>query len=242
MLLSLVFISSCDKEDDDPIPTEETGNVSINFDYVWGMNNSAFAMNTNLTHPMTGEELNFSTLKFYISNIKLKSEEDGSWWMDEDSYYLIDASVSGGSTITLEGLPVAHYTDLSYVIGVDSARNVSGAQTGALSVANSMFWSWNSGYIMIKAEGEETTAGSFAYHLGGFSGANNVVTEKTTDFNGSHLMVMKDQTSNVNISVNPARFWHSTAGVAALNDVHMPGANAVTLAGDFTDGFNFTGF
>jgi hypothetical protein len=64
-------------------------------------------------------------------------------------------------------VPAGTYTGMYLTMGVDSARNVSGAQEGALDPANGMFWSWTSGYIMIKAEGlsPQGAGGSFTYHL-----------------------------------------------------------------------------
>ncbi|MCB0537072.1 MAG: MbnP family protein [Chitinophagales bacterium] len=244
LLIAFLAISfslvSCDKNnDDDDHDHEGTGTVEMKFDYVWGMSNAAFTMNTDLFHPMTSDTLNVSLFKFYISNVKLK-DMDGNWWAEEESYHLVNASTASSNTITLSGVPAAHYTELSYTIGVDSARNVSGSQTGALDPANDMFWSWNSGYIMMKIEGTKVGGGSFSYHLGGFSGANNVVSVKSTDFGGSHLMLDADATKTINLSANPAKFWHGTGGVDSLPAmIHMPNATATEMASNFTGSFQF---
>lgn len=243
LLLAILAITislvSCDKKNDDDHNHEGTGTVELNLDYLWGMNNSAFTMNTNLYHPMTSDTLNVSLLKFYVSNIKLK-DMDGNWWAEEESYHLVNLSSEATNTITLNNVPAAHYTELSYTIGVDSARNVSGSQTGALDPANDMFWSWNSGYIMMKIEGTKVGGGTFAYHLGGFSGTNNVVNVKSTDFGGSHLTLDKDATKTINLSANPARFWHGTGGVDSLPAmIHMPNSTATELASNFTGSFQF---
>jgi hypothetical protein len=66
-----------------------------------------------------------------------------------NKYFLVDFSDTTTTTLKLTILPYL-YNRLSFVIGVDSARNVSGAQTGALDPANGMFWTWNTGYIMAK--------------------------------------------------------------------------------------------
>jgi hypothetical protein len=49
-------------------------------------------------------------------------------------------------------------TGIRFLLGVDSARNVSGIQTGALDPARGMFWTWNSGYVMAKIEGSSPSA------------------------------------------------------------------------------------
>ena len=81
-----------------------------------------------------------------ISNFKLK-KSDGTWWIHPESYFLVDLSNDLSTTLDLGSVPSGEYTELSYTIGVDSLRNVSGAQSGALSTTNNMFWSWNTGYI-----------------------------------------------------------------------------------------------
>jgi hypothetical protein len=61
---------------------------------------------------------------------------------------------------------------MEFMIGVDSARNNSGAQTGALDPTNGMFWSWSTGYIMAKFEGTSAqspaAANALKFHIGGF--------------------------------------------------------------------------
>ena len=113
---------------------------------------TAFKLDTFLVQPMTQDSLNFSTFKYYVSNFKLK-KSDGSYWVHPESYFLVDLSNSESLELSFSDIPAGVYTDLVFTLGVDSLSNVDGAQTGALSVANEMFWSWNSGYIMLKAEG-----------------------------------------------------------------------------------------
>jgi hypothetical protein len=232
-----VFLTSCKKEEKEPEAT--TGKVEINLEHKWGMSAANFELNTDLTHPMTGDVLNFTTFKYYVSNLKLK-KSDGTWYTHPNSYFLVDASDATSTKLTLTSVPVGSYTELSYTMGVDSTRNVSGAQSGALSTSNNMFWSWNSGYIMVKAEGtsSNSSSGSFTFHLGGFSGANNIVTTKSAVF-GSDLKVNGSKSVEVHMTVNPAKLFHTIGSVSGVNMVHMPGANAVTMATDFYGGVAF---
>jgi hypothetical protein len=130
---------------------------------------------------------------------------------------------------------------MQYVMGVDSTRNVSGAQTGALSTTNGMFWSWMTGYIMLKAEGTspQSESGSFSFHLGGFSGANNIVTTKNFAFGSNNLTVSSNKDSEVHIKVNPAKLFHADP-LSSGTTVHMPGAKAKQMATNFYGGVVFT--
>lgn len=234
-------MSSCKKKESTPVaPT--TGSMDIRFDYVFGSAQLPWELNKQIVHPKTGDTLTFTTFKFYVSNIKLK-KADGTWWAQPESYYLVNAESVTASTMTINDIPVGEYTELQYTMGVDSARNVSGANTGALSLANGMFWDWNSGYIMLKAEGKSPNAinGGFALHLGGFTGTNNIVTVKSTDFNGTPVQVLGTNKHTVKLLANPARLWHTSPGVATTSAIHMPGAEAKTMAKDFYDNISYTG-
>jgi hypothetical protein len=236
--LVLSVTTSCNKHKHDD--ENETGTAQVHFEHVWGMSESAFALNTNLVHPMTGDTMNFTKFKYYVSNLKLK-KADGTWWIHPESYFLVDLSNQATSTLDLGAIPSGEYTELSYTLGVDSLRNVSGAQSGALSTTNNMFWSWNTGYIMIKAEGlsPQSTSGTFAFHLGGFKGAYNIVKTKAVDFSSNPLTITKDKKSEVHFNVNMAMTWCTSGSCAGTSSVMMPGALAYQMASDFHNGFVF---
>jgi hypothetical protein len=232
-ILSLTAIllfgaTSCNKNKD-----KATGELEIAFEHVWGMNEDVFSLNTDYVHPMNNEALNFSTIKYYVSNIIL-TKEDGTQWKDSNSYYLIDLSKPASLKLALSKVPVGTYKSMTYTLGVDSLRNVSGAQTGALTTANGMFWNWNSGYIMLKAEGTSpaSSSGSFAYHLGGFSGANNIVTTKTVNFDTEKLLINDEHACEIHMKANPAKLFHNDA-IANGANVMMPGARAKTMSLNF---------
>jgi len=116
-----------------------------------------------------------SLLKYYISNVSLTNSAGQTVTVPE-SYFLIDQSDSLSRFITLQNIPVNDYTAISFMIGIDSTKNVSGAQSGALDPLKGMFWDWNSGYIMAKMEGISPQSGSnlklITYHIGGYNGIN----------------------------------------------------------------------
>lgn len=233
----ILLLTSCKKHKHD----EDTfGTVKVSFSHLWGMSGGTFALNQDLVHPMNSETMNFTTFKYYVSNLELK-KEDGTYWKHPESYFLVNLADPTTATLEMTNVPTGHYTGFRYTLGVDSLRNVSGAQTGALSTANGMFWSWNSGYIMIKAEGTSpaSSSGNFAYHLGGYAGTNNVVTTNTVEFT-DHLELTENATKTIKMSANPAKLFHSDA-IANGSSIMMPGSRAKGMATNFYSSFAFLG-
>src|SRR5690606_28100129 len=132
-----------------------------------------------------GESYTVSLFNYYLSNFRLL-KEDGSEYKIEESYFLVKHSPTGNMRhFHLMDLPEGNYTGIRFLIGVDSIRNVSGAQTGDLAVDHGMFWTWNTGYIMAKLEGNSPQVpdgGKFMHHIGGFAGENSALHEVTLEF------------------------------------------------------------
>lgn len=237
LLAALFFIlSGCSKDDDHNHVHLKDGKVVLDFDHVFGPNQ--FQLNEEYTHPRLGEKMTFTTFKYYVSNIKLVNK-DGNKVEFPDSYFIVDAG--GSNKIILDNVKGGEYTGLELMMGVDSVRNESGAQTGALDPMNGMFWSWNSGYIMIKAEGTSPDAesGNFSFHLGGFKGENKVQTVKNFSFGTDVLTVDGDREASIHIVANVARLWHSAEKLSVRSKTHMPGAVAKSMSADFYEGVRF---
>lgn len=232
---ALVSLSACKEE---PIvePAEPvTGDFLIEFEYQWAMNGEPFALNTELHHPMTGDYLTFSTFRHYVGHVELQ-DPAGEWWTDTEAYALFDAAEPDALTLRVTGVPVGDYTDMRLVLGVDSTHNVSGAQAGALDPAQGMFWNWNTGYIMVKAEGTspQSATGSFAYHLGGFAGDAKVQSHREFALSDHGMLtVAKDAVPVCHFVANPAKLFHTYGSVANGENIHMPGVNAGIMGQDF---------
>lgn len=246
--LALFTLSACNDDDNDndnngtdPAPEME-GDMFIKFDHVWGPVEQPFALDMEMTHPASGEVLEFTKLRYYVTNIELHKATGGTW-KEEESYHLITVDDQAGleEELQLTDVPAGDYVGISYIIGVDSLRNVSGLQEGALDPAEAMFWSWNTGYIFVKAEGmsDSSPNGSFVYHIGGFEGPNSAIREMYHDFQGATLEILPDANPSVHIVANAARFWHGGLSTAQTPNVHMPGDMASTLATNFSGGFRF---
>lgn len=240
MMLVAVLAIGCKKEKDSTPQPATTGSLNVQFEYVFGANQLPWKIGQTMTHPKTGDTLTFQTFKFYVTNLKFK-DASGNWWAEPNSHHLVCASCPGNSTFTIDNVPAADYVAMEYTMGVDSATNVSGVYDGDLSLGTGMYWDWNSGFIMIKAEGlsPNSSTNAFAIHLGGFKGSENIVTVKQADFGSNKLSVDGGNAHTVKMIANPAKLWHNAPGVSTRSTVHMPGAAAVEMAKPFYDGIYF---
>lgn len=239
IILSL-FINACKKDNPPAGEAATKATFKLEFEHEFGDGTEPFALNKYFVHPTTNDSLSFTTLKYYVSNIKIK-KTDGTWWSQPESYYIVNLSAPASLVIEIKDVPIASYTELTYTLGVDSVKNFSGAQTGALSTINDMFWSWNSGYIMVKAEGNSPNSSTkdFAYHLGGYMAPNNIVTVKTTNFDGQIMDIKSNAIPQVHLLCNVASLWKTTTRLAAVSKIMMPGANANKAAASFYSDFVF---
>ena len=132
-------------------------------------------------------------------------------------------------------------------MGVDSTRNVSGAQTGALDPLNDMFWTWNSGYIMAKMEGtspQSNQAGKrIEYHIGGFSGVNNTLKTINLAFpSGKTLIINEGKTSDILVEADFNKWWQTPNDIKITNlpVCTTPGILAKQVADNYSKMFTIT--
>lgn len=233
---------SCEKEDDNntPAPTPTFGTMTVEFEHVYG--GDAFVVPSATFVNGSGESVSFNKFNYYVTNLKL-TKADGSVWSEEESYHLVKVGANASVEIDIENVPSGDYKAIEFTIGVDSLRNVSGAQTGALSPAEQMFWSWNSGYIFLKAEGQETGGQAFTYHIGGFRNSNGTNALQTLNFafGTQTATVSPNATPVLHHVVDVAEFFDGHQALSVLNSptVVMPGAMAVMISENYHHMFSF---
>lgn len=238
--LSLV---SCKKETEQPEASAPVGNATLSIDHKWSGDGSvvAFQLGQPYVLAANNDTLNFHTLKYYVSNIRLQ-RTDGTWWKQPESYYLINLENGSEARLDLSNVPAGKYKAMEVLFGVDSTRNVSGSQSGALSTIHGMFWTWNSGYIFVKAEGTAdnlpSNAPGFSFHLSGFQGINSILTTNQYTFE-QDLVVAAGAQPEISMTSFVDRLWENTASVTMVNNVHTPGNDAKKMAKTFYAGFQF---
>jgi len=118
-----------------------------------------------------GDTFNITLFKYYLSNFSLIAADGRKITLDP-AYFLVSEDNPASKKILLPQCPRGEYTQLSFMIGVDSVLNFSGPQDGALDPLHGMFWTWNSGYIMAKLEGTSPSSRlpnhMLQFHIGGY--------------------------------------------------------------------------
>lgn len=244
VFILLAFVA-CKKDtktaEPDPIPVQENGSLNVKFENV--ADTTALQFATKYVN-QNGDTFQVSVFKYFISNIVV-TKEDNSTYTEPDSYHLIDHSDPATSLINLKNVPAGAYKSISFMLGVDSARSASGAQTGALANYGSMYWTWNSGYIMLKLEGTSPKSGdpakSLYFHAGGYGGTYKVQRTFNLSFNTSRANVSKSSTPEVHLSADVLEIFKnpSTVDFSTTFDVTSAGSRAKMIADNYADMIRF---
>ena len=185
---------------------------------------------------ISGENMIVQKFKYYISNFSV-TDNKGKIIRLPPKYFLVDEADSLSKIISLM-VPDIAISKISFLLGVDSIRNVSGIQTGALDPLKGMFWTWNSGYIMAKLEGSSASskiAGhSFTYHIGGFRQPMNTIRVISLDLPQNK----KAKELCISADINQ---WFKSKSVLRITETpvcHDPGALAMKIADNYSTMFS----
>ncbi len=188
-----------------------------------------------------GEDYTINKFRYYISNINFQTESIKS--ETNKSIYLIDQAKDESKTISFS-IPSGEYSYLNFQIGVDSIYNVSGAQTGPLDPTKDMFWTWNTGYVMAKLEGispaSNVVNGKYEFHIGGFSGKNNVLKTVNLPFpQNKPVLFAAGKTTEIIITADVNAWFQNPHDmkIAEKPAINSPGKFAVTMSENYADMF-----
>lgn len=184
------------------------------------------------------ESYTITKLRYYISNITLLHNET---LHDTSNYQLIDLAGSTSFTIPVnEG----KYNDISFLLGIDSLRNCSGAQEGVLDPMRDMFWTWNTGYVVLKMEGRSNVSPvkkRLEHHIGGYRFGNNVSSRVTITF-PDELKIKENSNTEIVIAVDLDRYWNGVNKISIKEEplCTLPGKQAQKIAANFPGMFSLS--
>lgn len=232
--LMVAGLASCkkDKKEDDL-----TGFNDVEIEFENRAGNKPLVFGVEYENAL-GEKLKFTTFNYYVSNFVLIKDDGSEFVVPKDScYFLCKHEDPKTRKMKLRNVPAGNYKAIRFIIGVDSLKSVSPAseRLGVLDPATGaqgMYWSWNAGYIFVKAEGTSpqapVDAGAndriFQYHIGLFGGfssptLNNIKTvtlelqqgevAKVRRNGGPHFHIYVDilemftRPNNISVATNP---------------------------------------
>jgi hypothetical protein len=163
-----------------------TAQVILQFDH--RAEGKKLVLNTGSYKTSVNDPVTISLLQYYISNIQfIKGNGDKYTVPKASSFFLVKENIDSTKTIVLN-VPDGVYSAITFLIGVDSLTSILGIEErkGVLdpgkdmAASESMYWTWNSGYIFFKMEGsspaipaDKTGFREFEYHIGGYGGYNS---------------------------------------------------------------------
>lgn len=247
IIASVLLLNSCKKEQ-----LKGNGTVTVEFDHM--ADNATFALNQSFKNA-ANEDLTFTKLKYFISNIELLRKDGTTFLMPQkNSYFLIEEATNGANqSIRIPEIPAGEYTKINFMIGVDSLRSVApvSERTGVLDVnaANQdMYWMWNSGYIFMKAEGTcpqvSASGNMFKYHIGLFGGystptLNNIKKVSLAIPETGIMEVDAEHNPNIHMKVNVLEMFKTPNALSvAQKPVIMVSADSKLVADNYADMFS----
>lgn len=248
IVTATLFFTSCQQELKNNVAL--TGDTTQLPTYSFVVSFQGKVDNADLTFNQTyqntfGESYTITTFKYYIGDIFLANSLTGKTYnISDKTFYLVDASDSASSNITLKA-PVGTYDIVGFTMGVDSMYNVSGAQSGALDPANGMFWTWNSGYIMAKMEGASPLShlpdNRFQFHIGGFRTGESVIRNVSLTLpEGRALAIQSQGDSKVVINADANKWFYNPHDIRIADTAvcMTPGTLATNIADNYAKMFS----
>lgn len=255
-LFFFIALSAC-KDDDKPDPSTppELGEIVIEFENRAGDETLVFGKNyVNAI----GDTVNYSIFDYFVSNFVLVTT-DGTEYVvpKDDCYFLCKGDDQDSREITLTDIPTGDYSQIRFIIGVDSAKSVSpiDERIGDLDPAgeaSGMYWSWNAGYIFVKVEGTspqapiEASTGQriFQYQTGLFGGfispTLNNIKEVQLDTPSEAAKVRENSAApHVHMFVDALEIFTSPTNISvADNPISHVGSFSKILADNYADMFS----
>jgi hypothetical protein len=234
--MSVFTFQSCSKDDGDDKTNSTTsttgnqpgagitftgqGNLRLSVGHTFGNVPLQAAPATYTT--TANDTVKITELRYYISHVTLTTAAGNK--VNLENHNLLDYTPGQNTEITLQNVPAGTYTSISYIIGVDSVSNSSGAQVGDLDPSNGMFWTWNTGYVFFRLKGRYGASNnSYSFDIGG--GNNRMfATHSLSAYNVSGTSVTATLSFDVSRVFNAPNVYDLKVDV---DEIHTSGSPAL---------------
>lgn len=236
-----VSIISCSSDDNVEDLNGKKGDISLKFDNSVG--DKDFIFNTKYDKS-SNESYKLTTLKYLISNVKLKDANGKVFkYPKEKNIFIVDEAKgnnAGEIFITLNDVDAADYTEVSFGIGIDQERYKLGAdgQGNFLNAAQEagMLWSWATGYRFMRFDGTYSSGSeidqALNMHMGSVGTSLDNYREVTLTL-PSNARVRPDKKSEIHIVADISKVFDGVKSVKfseGYNQVHTDATTTPIIA------------
>ncbi len=185
IILLSVLVTACNKHN-----SSNPAYSKAHFDFKLKVGSSALELDTMKYFNAAGNPFGVNRMNCYISAITLK-RSDGRKYTSNKVFY-IDPMLASKSFFNLDSIPSGSYTEISFLMGLDTTHNKTNALPITIDNLN-MAWPdmMGGGYHFLKLEGNYADLGGskkgYAVHLGRNKNLVTVVlTTKLSQFYWDH--------------------------------------------------------
>ncbi|MBV7267827.1 MbnP family protein [Winogradskyella luteola] len=222
-LLVCAIITSCSSDDDSNNKdlTGQKGDLILKFDNAVGDQDFIFGTTYNKSND---ESFQLTTLKYIVSNIRVKDNEGNEFmYPEEDNIFIVneaDGNNAGEIWVVLTDVDAANYTEITFGLGVDQERFALGAEGQGdfldLASEEGMMWSWASGYKFVRFDGTFSTANvsdePLNIHMGSVGASLDNYREITMSLPNT-ILVREDKTPEIHIKADIAKVFNGASEI-----------------------------
>jgi hypothetical protein len=209
--------------------------IPLTIHFSFGVGDKPLELSTATYKNAFGEPFSVEQCKYYISDITVIGE-DGKTQLIFSGAHLVDAADSPTLTLNLT-TDIAGITKIRFKLGIDSETAAGDVKTGDLDPMLGMFWTWNTGYVFARLEGQSDSARApahrYTWDVGGYRTGVNAVREISLSVGGS---------SPITIKANILHWFDGRHPIhlAQTPICHQPGALAMQLADNYSTLFSLS--
>ncbi len=169
------------------------------------INGAPLVLNHSYYVPELKDSASVRRLKFYISDISF-FKSDKRVAQAEQRFFLFNMEDNPSMQRQIELPKNIDFDEVRFTIGVDSTTQMKGVQGGDLDPMHGMYWTWQSGYINFKLEGQSKSCPGrknvFQFHIGGFQAPYNSIRNVRLSTERKENLVIKMNLDNVLTKAN----------------------------------------
>lgn len=186
---------------------------------------------------------NITDFRYYISNIQFVSSTTGDTIKIPDTYFLIEHKKPQTKNVQFT-VPSGEYYSMSFMIGIDEAKNMNSPKTGFLDPALGMYWNATDGYVMAMLEGNhggtKALGNPFSWRIGGTKAPYSVLSRRHFKLGGA-ISIAPSQKTVINMIANVREWFTEPNGILFGTNpiINEPGEPAFKISQNYYKMFDF---